>query len=773
MKLRSLLLLCAATAAFGAAPVRAQDFSDAIHDVESRLDDAALDVQAGTLAPEGIVAVDGAFAALRPVVKDPAALALLDEQPAAATPGVQIGVDRARLQHVIALEMLRAQRAGQVDQTREWRAQVTLPRYASGEENALLLQNVNPAQVGQPAITKALAREVIGWQTTRARQLLDYLQEGLKRGDANAGFVEVYTSEIRALVRFPAPLLAAAELPAAAREPAPVPALTEPYDSPENSGQVALWRQDVEGTLPNLLSDKDVARRERLLVRFVKLIPQEYRNGVADGHILIALEYREATQFSQQAQSLVNELGPVWQRDQSDAYNRRHRELVDKFEALRHSVAKMASVDSITAQSKEISNILEGDFQLSARRAGDKENIIEETALEVRSALNNSLAAAKADQWQEAESQRLDAYTGFDAEIEPRVLPRDPTLGRDTERSFIDGTPEAPGIKALLDRRAPMEELEGAYERTLGSLDNSVSLLKTAVSPGTLAFTSFSIIAREGMEAVVVLAALLAGLRGAEQAGTRRGIVGGAWVGVLASALTFWLSKTVVQSLSHYGEKLEAIVSILAVCILLLVTNWVFHKFYWVGWNAKIRSLSKAAQNVDRQRWEWVALLGVGFLTVYREGFESALFLQSLILDGNPGPVWGGVAAGAAFIALVGGLAFKFGVTLPYRKLLVVTGVLVVSIMVSFLGSTTRLFQTVGWLPVHPVPGLHLPNWTGLWLGLYPSWEGLFIPPLALVYVGSAWLWTKWSARSQGNTPPPTRPAAPTRRQPVPQPAGV
>ncbi len=760
MKLRSLLLLCAASLAFGTAPARAQDFADAVHDVESRLDDAALDVHAGTLTPEGLVPVDAAFAALRPIVKDPATLALLDEKPAGDTaPGVLIGQDRARLQHVLVLEMLRAQRAGQVNEAREWRAQITLPRYASGEENALLLQNVDPTQAGQPAITKALAREALGWETTRARQLLDYLQEGLKRGDANAGFVEVYTAEIGALVRFPASLLAAAELPAASREPAPAPTLTEPYDSSEDSGKVALWRQDVEGTLPNLLSDKDVARLERLLVRFVKLIPQEYHNGVADGHILIALEYREATQFSQQAQSLVNELGPVWQRDEPDAYNRRHRELVDKFEALRRSVSKMVSVDDIAAQSKEISSILEGDFQLSARRAGDKENIIEETALEVRSALNNSLAAAKADQWQEAESQRLDAYTGFDAEIEPRVLPRDPELGRSTERSFIDGTPEAPGIKALLDRRAPMDELEAAYERTLGNLDNSVSLLKTAVSPATLAFTAFSIIAREGMEAVVVLAALLAGLRGAEQAGTRRGIVGGAWVGVLASAITFWLSKTLVQSLSRYGEKLEAVVSILAVCILLLVTNWVFHKFYWVGWNAKIRSLSKAAQGVARERWEWLALLGVGFLTVYREGFESALFLQSLILDGNPLPVWAGVGAGALFIALVGGLTFKFGVKLPYRKLLVVTGVLVVSIMVSFLGSTTRLFQTVGWMPVHPVPGLHLPNWTGLWLGLYPSWEGLFIPPLALVYVGGAWLWTKWSAGRVPQEPPPV-PAA-------------
>ena len=118
----------------------------------------------------------------------------------------------------------------------------------------------------------------------------------------------------------------------------------------------------------------------------------------------------------------------------------------------------------------------------------------------------------------------------------------------------------------------------------------------------------------------------------------------------------------------------------------------------------------------------------------------------------------------------MGGCTFKFGVKLPYRKLLVVTGVLVVSIMVSFLGSTTRLFQTVGWLPVHPVPGLHVPAWAGLWLGLYPSWEGLLIPPLALVYVGSAWLWQKWtSARGQQRLAAATRAAvSESARAPVP-----
>ncbi len=131
-------------------------------------------------------------------------------------------------------------------------------------------------------------------------------------------------------------------------------------------------------------------------------------------------------------------------------------------------------------------------------------------------------------------------------------------------------------------------------------------------------------------------------------------------------------------------------------------------------------------------------------MTVYREGFETALFLQSLLLEGNIPAVAVGGGAALVCIAVVGLLTFKFGLKLPYRKLLVLTGLLVVAIMVSFIGQTVRLFQTVGWISVHPIPNMQFPDWAGLWLGLYPSWEGLCIPPLALVYVGGAWLMTRW-----------------------------
>src|SRR5690606_28573734 len=244
-------------------------------------------------------------------------------------------------------------------------------------------------------------------------------------------------------------------------------------------------------------------------------------------------------------------------------------------------------------------------------------------------------------------------------------------------------------------------------------------------------------------------AALLAGLRGVENAGIRRQIGYGAVLALVATAVLFVVSRYFIAGLSKYGEKLEVVVSIIAVIVLLIVTNWVFHKYYWSGWNSKLRQLSKAALTKQGTPVERLALVGVGFATIFRDGFETTLFLQSLILEAGISPVLKGLAIGGAIIAVMGVGVFYIGAKMPYRKMPVYTGLLVLPVLFTFLGSTTRLLQTVGWLPVHPIPGFSLPNWVSLWFGLYPTWEGMIAPFLAFVYVGAAWLWVKFSVKAK------------------------
>jgi high-affinity iron transporter len=747
--LKKILCYTLVTAACALPAISRATLSDDFHGVQTKLDDSLLDVYSGENETNLVAQISASLATLKPYVEgyasSDAEKNLSEPVSAQLSAAAQIGVARARLQHVAALAMLQCQSSGNAIGAQQWRALITLPQFANGVDSAMLLQN--PEVARKPEVASALAKEYLEWQTMRVRQLLDFLQQQVAIKAADKNVVEANENEILTLADFPTTLVKIAGLTNNLTAPTATVAWDDSAEQKQKTDSVAAWRDEVESGLPNLLTQADIGRMQRLLARCVKLVPREYSHGVTDGKLIIPLEYREATQFAEQSQTLVNQLAPVWKQEQPQIYAQFRPQLTEKLSGLQTLLANFASQDDLENQSKEISAILEDKFKITARRAGDSGDVIDETVLEVRAALGGSLAAAQSDQWESAESQRMDAYTAFDTEIEARVLPRDPDLAMKAERSFLVGDGSQLGIKALLDRRAPMDQLEGAYEYALAILAQCTELLKVAVSPTTIGFTAFTIVAREGLEAIIILAALMAGLRGVEYAATRKGIAGGAWMGLFVTAITFWLSRTIIHSLTRFGEKLEAVVSVFAVIILFIVTNWVFHKVYWVGWNSKLRLLSKSAQAVSSTRWEWFALLGVGFLTVYREGFEMALFLQSLLLEGSKSAVIIGSAVAVALLVLIGALTFRFGVKLPYRKLMVLTGALVVSIMVTFIGSTVRLFQTVNWMPIHPVYSIHLPNWTGLWLGLYPSWEGLLIPPLALVYVGGVWLFNKLRAR--------------------------
>ncbi len=662
----------------------------------------------------------------------------------------QVGGWQGKLQHACALEMLAAQRAGDIERARAWRALIALPKHANAVEGALIMQRLaEHGRAQEGSVSQILAREFLAWQTTRVREKLDYLDRLLNKSEdagAMSTLVASRLAEAGALADFPAALRTLV-IPGA--DNVLIPAAPE---VPLASANFERWRLGVENGLPNLLSADEVARSERLLLKLVRLVPKEYQAaGVRDGQVAVPLEYRHAKQFVQQAENFVGELLPSWRTAKAEALREHGVKLKEEFDALENALEKKAELKEVAARAGAVEQRLEKGLGLTLNRAGPKESVIAESALEVTNALRQSQAAARAGKWEEAESQRLDAYVTLDLDIEKRLMPRDPDLALRLERAFLDGSHGQPGIKAALDARLKGSELAAAYERAAKLLDEGVTMLKTSLSPSAVIFTTVTILLREGLEAVVVLAALLAGMRGAENAPTRRRVAGGAWLALAATALTFWLSKTLIAALAGFGEKLEAVISILAVGVLLMVTNWVFHKYYWVGWNAKIRSLSKAALNAGDDpeagsRWESLALIGVGFLTIYREGFETVLFLQTFILEGGLKSVLIGLAIGGGIVALLGALIFAVGAKLPYRKLLVVTGLLVVSILMTVTGQTVRLFQTVGWLPIHPAPDVDLPAWVGTWFGLYSSWEGLLIPFAGLGYVAGAWLWVKLGA---------------------------
>jgi len=185
------------------------------------------------------------------------------------------------------------------------------------------------------------------------------------------------------------------------------------------------------------------------------------------------------------------------------------------------------------------------------------------------------------------------------------------------------------------------------------------------------------------------------------------------------------------------------------------VMNWFFHKLYWTGWisahNQRKRDLLNSEEG---ERSELRVLLGMallGFTSFYREGFEVVLFLQGYRLKLGGRVVSYGVVLGILVTGIVAILTFVAHRHLPYRKMLVSTGVMLAFVLLVMVGEEAQEMQLARWLPTTEVPKLaHLiPSWMGMWFSIFPTVETLIAQAVAGLLVFGSY----FTARSLvGNT---------------------
>jgi high-affinity iron transporter len=251
---------------------------------------------------------------------------------------------------------------------------------------------------------------------------------------------------------------------------------------------------------------------------------------------------------------------------------------------------------------------------------------------------------------------------------------------------------------------------------------------------------------REGLECILVLSAITAGMRKAGQAYGRPVSIG-VGAGLFATVLTWFVAVGIVRDLSGSFPALyvQAGTGLLAIIVLLVVMNWFFHKIYWTGWialhNKKKRNLLEASEDESvSNRKVLLGMCMLGFTSLYREGVEVVLFLQSYRLKLGGSTVGLGVLVGLFLTAVVGVLTFAAHRKLPYRRMLVFTGVMLGAVLMVMVGEQAQEMQLAHWLPTTQIPVLvHLmPGWMGLWFSIFPTVETLAAQVLAVgLVVGS------------------------------------
>jgi len=272
----------------------------------------------------------------------------------------------------------------------------------------------------------------------------------------------------------------------------------------------------------------------------------------------------------------------------------------------------------------------------------------------------------------------------------------------------------------------------------------------TGVSPAAAVLDTGILVFREGLEAILVLAALTASLVRTEE-GYWKPVALGAGASFLASVATWFIVVAILSSINATALHLQAATGLLAIIVLLVIMNWFFHKVYWTGWithhNRRKRDLTETPGRQPSAIFRGLML--VGFTSVYREGFEVVLFLQSMRLQVGSHVIFIGVSIGVALTLIVAMLTFVVHYRLPYKRMLVLTGAMLGVVLLVMVGEQVQEMQQAGWISTTTI-NISMPDWLNTWFAVFPTVESLLAQVLAAaIVIGSYFVARRVCTRPQ------------------------
>jgi high-affinity iron transporter len=328
-----------------------------------------------------------------------------------------------------------------------------------------------------------------------------------------------------------------------------------------------------------------------------------------------------------------------------------------------------------------------------------------------------------------AGTMALNAYMTFE-QVEREVRSKDASLAAELEAEFA-------ALRAAAGQGAG-PKLDRARARLIAGLDRVGAVLGEGLSPVNLFIQSFVIMLREGLEAILIVGALMAFLAKMGAADRRRHVNAGVLAAIAASLLTALALETVFHLSPAHQEALEGLTMILATAVLFYVSYWLLSKMEVVKWNHFVKSKVHDAVTSGSA----LALASAAFLAVYREGFETVLFYKALIISAGPTvgvtPIAGGMLLGALLLVGVYFAVNRFGIRLPLKPFFAVTSAFLYYMAFVFAGTGIAELQNGGFAPMTPVWWApRIPA-----LGIHPTVETLAAQGGLIALALAALVWT-------------------------------
>lgn len=284
------------------------------------------------------------------------------------------------------------------------------------------------------------------------------------------------------------------------------------------------------------------------------------------------------------------------------------------------------------------------------------------------------------------------------------------------------------------------------------AMDQAIGLVDAKASPLGVAVNAFVILFREGIEALLILGAILAMLRKIGRRDLSKVLYMGAGFGVLASFALFYVSLRIPVLQGRGAEIVEGVTMLIAACVLFYLSYWLISKIDGQRWQRYIKENVERALSKGRVR----VLAWISFLVVFREGMETVLMVRALGMSASG---WSMIAAGLLVATLVLGLVYVammvFGMRLPLSQFFAFTSAFLLVLVFKFVGDGILELQEGALLSFHPVSWFPTSRLLGNVLGIHATAEGLLGQAVVLVAIGiGLWITLRKTSADLANEKP-------------------
>ncbi|TAJ81811.1 cytochrome c/FTR1 family iron permease [Reyranella sp.] len=328
-----------------------------------------------------------------------------------------------------------------------------------------------------------------------------------------------------------------------------------------------------------------------------------------------------------------------------------------------------------------------------------------------RTRLGEAVLAYEKGDRRAATDLALSAYLDGFEPIEPILSTRNHALMVGIEAGMGE-------LRAAITRGAAVDGIR-AQAKALEDLfsDAEAALDPHQATSSSSFFAAFTVLLREGLEAILIVVVMLTLLRKAERHDVVSYVHGG-WIAALGAGVLTWAAATYLIAVSGADRELtEGFGSLLAAIVLLWVGVWMHRKSQADAWQRYIRD--KLGQAISRES-TW-GLFGLTFVVVYREVFETILFYTAIWSEEHGWAVIAGAGTAIIVLTAIAWALMRYGRALPVGKFFAYSSALLAVLCVVLIGKGVSALQEAGWLPVSPLAGFIRVEI----LGIYPTVQGI------------------------------------------------